>query len=126
MGSYSSKLRDRRWQKRRLQIMERDHFTCQLCGSVDSSHQLHVHHLYYTRGVEPWEYPEDALISLCEHCHDVESRMRPGASEELMVVVSRLSAIELRRFVSNLRCLRDCSPETLEGQAMLLREALRR
>jgi 5-methylcytosine-specific restriction endonuclease McrA len=126
MGSYTSKLRDRRWQKRRLEIMQRDRFTCQLCGSVDPAKQLHVHHLYYTRGVEPWEYPDDALISLCESCHKIESRTRPSAFEDFLSVVSRISAPELRKFAANLRRLRDCDPTLIEGQAMLLREALRR
>lgn len=32
-------------------------------------HGLNVHHNYYTRGKKPWEYPDDALVTLCEDCH---------------------------------------------------------
>jgi 5-methylcytosine-specific restriction endonuclease McrA len=31
---------------------------------------LHVHHKYYIEGRNPWEYSNDALITLCETCHD--------------------------------------------------------
>lgn len=30
---------------------------------------LHVHHKYYIRGRKPWEYDDDALITLCNWCH---------------------------------------------------------
>lgn len=30
---------------------------------------LNVHHKYYMQGLKPWEYPNDALITLCEDCH---------------------------------------------------------
>jgi hypothetical protein len=30
---------------------------------------LHVHHTYYFFGRNPWEYPDEALITLCSHCH---------------------------------------------------------
>lgn len=30
---------------------------------------LNVHHKYYISGKSPWEYDDDALITLCEDCH---------------------------------------------------------
>lgn len=30
---------------------------------------LHVHHHYYVLGKAPWEYADDALITLCPDCH---------------------------------------------------------
>ncbi len=30
---------------------------------------LHVHHLYYIKGKEPWDYKDSALITLCADCH---------------------------------------------------------
>ncbi len=30
---------------------------------------LHVHHKYYVKGKLPWEYPNEALVTLCETCH---------------------------------------------------------
>ena len=30
---------------------------------------LNVHHKFYIKGLAPWEYEDDALITLCEDCH---------------------------------------------------------
>lgn len=68
MTSYSDLLKDPRWQKRRLQIMQRDDFKCQLCG--DDKKTLNVHHLHY-KGM-PWEALDKHLITLCESCHRIE------------------------------------------------------
>lgn len=65
--SYAGKLRDPRWQKKRLEIFARDAFTCQFCKSGEK--ELHVHHTRYLRGVEPWDHPNDLLITLCDECH---------------------------------------------------------
>lgn len=73
--TYSEKLRDPRWQKMRLLIMERDGFTCRHCRSAEKT--LNVHHHFYTKGAMPWEYETDDLITLCEDCHrGLEARLR--------------------------------------------------
>lgn len=72
--SYFEKLRDPRWQRRRLEVLERDGFACTECG--DDKSELHVHHKYYVRGRSPWEYDDEALATLCEPCHlAVQERM---------------------------------------------------
>src|SRR5438270_164357 len=63
----SEHLLDPRWQRVRLRVFARDSWTCVVCG--DLSRTLHVHHLSYERGREPWESPPDALATLCELCH---------------------------------------------------------
>jgi hypothetical protein len=65
--TYSEKLKDPRWQKMRLEIFERDNWRCVECKDHETS--LHVHHAYYTRGLNPWEYPRESLSTLCEDCH---------------------------------------------------------
>ena len=69
--SYSEKLKDPRWQKKRLKILERDNWTCQICDSTDKT--LHVHHKIYIAGYDPWEYDDDTLITYCEDCHEKET-----------------------------------------------------
>jgi hypothetical protein len=32
---------------------------------------LNVHHNYYIEGMRPWEYNDDALKTLCKHCHEL-------------------------------------------------------
>jgi hypothetical protein len=66
--TYAEKLRDPRWQKMRLKILERDKFMCQHC--LDTTKTLHVHHLVYINGRDPWEYPESHLVTLCCDCHE--------------------------------------------------------
>lgn len=67
--TYSDKLKDPRWQKKRLEVFQRDDFTCVACGAKDK--QLHAHHCYYVSGREPWEYGDRAIKTLCSQCHDV-------------------------------------------------------
>jgi hypothetical protein len=65
--TYAEKLRSPEWQKKRLEILQRDNFTCQNCG--DTKKTLEVHHRHYVRGAAPWMYVEGALVTLCEDCH---------------------------------------------------------
>jgi 5-methylcytosine-specific restriction endonuclease McrA len=70
---YNSLLQDWRWKKRRREILERDNYTCQECYADRSDDViLNVHHKYYIDGYMPWEYPDEALITLCEDCHRME------------------------------------------------------
>lgn len=64
---YWEKLRDPRWQKRSAEIKERDGWKCSHCG--DKENMLAVHHKFYRRGAEPWEYEDCELITLCDNCH---------------------------------------------------------
>ena len=65
MSNYSEKLKHPSWQKKRLQIFERDNFICQSCKSTDQ--QLQVHHILYSKN--PIETLDEYLITLCENCH---------------------------------------------------------
>lgn len=35
---------------------------------------LNVHHKYYVNGKNPWEYDDEALITLCQDCHCLEHK----------------------------------------------------
>lgn len=65
--TYSELLRDPRWQKMRLKIMERDGFKCRICGNEKGT--LNVHHKVYKSGKKPWEYDAHKLVTVCEPCH---------------------------------------------------------
>lgn len=69
--TYTELLRKPEWQKKRLEIFNRDNFTCQLCGCQDS--ELQVHHRVYRKGAKPWEYDNSELITLCNRCHESET-----------------------------------------------------
>jgi hypothetical protein len=66
--TYAEKLKDPRWQKKRLEIMKRDKFQCKLCK--DEETELQVHHKEYISGNDPWDYTNNLLITICKHCHD--------------------------------------------------------
>jgi hypothetical protein len=68
--TYSDLLKDPRWQRKRLEIFERDNWTCLKCN--DSSNTLHVHHTSYIKGRAPWEYEGEYFETLCVSCHDKE------------------------------------------------------
>lgn len=67
-SSYYDLLKDPRWQRKRLEVLERDAFTCTCCG--DQEKELHVHHRYYVQNRSPWAYPNFALVTLCIACHE--------------------------------------------------------
>lgn len=79
---YSEKLKDPRWQKKRLEIFERDEFSCRQC--CDDKSTICVHHLRYISGIEPWEYPDHLLITLCEDCHNVEYECMKKSADSLI------------------------------------------
>jgi hypothetical protein len=64
---YSQKLKDPRWQKKRLEILERDGWKCMACG--DKEKTLHVHHIFYLPGKEPWDIPS-CEGGPCSKCKD--------------------------------------------------------
>lgn len=65
-SDYFKKLQDPRWQKKRLEIMERDKFKCVICG--DDKTELQVHHTGYEKG-DPWDTRQDWLATVCSDCH---------------------------------------------------------
>lgn len=80
--SYSEKLKDPRWQRKRLEILQRDEWCCRIC--FDTAATLHVHHRCYLAGHDPWEYDDQYLQTLCEHCHKRETEMLPAVRSELL------------------------------------------
>lgn len=69
---YQALLRDPRWQRRRLEIFQRDSWRCRQCGATDQ--ELHVHHRWYLHGGKPWDVPGQALVTLCVGCHAKQRR----------------------------------------------------
>lgn len=85
--TYKEKLLDPRWQKKRLEILNRDNFRCQHCHRTDKT--LHVHHLHYRSNTEPWDYSEEYLLTLCVDCHENETRDRKE-DEQLITELFKL------------------------------------
>jgi hypothetical protein len=83
--TYSEKLKDPRWQKKRLEVFERDEWTCQKCFDGEST--LHVHHLTYEKGKDPWDYDIDNFITLCAECHACEFETRSDYEKMLLSLI---------------------------------------
>lgn len=65
--SYYELLKDPRWQRKRLEVMQECRFTCEECDATDKT--LNIHHTYYLKDRDPWDYPYHALRCYCEDCH---------------------------------------------------------
>lgn len=81
---YSKRLQDPRWQKKRLEILNRDSFTCRMCDDTLST--LHVHHRSYVKGKDPWDYEDSNFLTLCCACHEqIEMVMKNVASLKALI-----------------------------------------
>lgn len=93
--SYAEQLKKPQWQKKRLEILERDKWTCQMCGDTEAT--LTVHHKSYKmvdgKFVDIWDYDNCDLTTLCELCHSKEELELKG--------VKNCSYFELREACEN-------------------------
>jgi len=80
-AAYRKKLQDPRWQRKRFDILERASWRCEWCGTDEVN--LQVHHGYYARDAEPWEYPDDIFYCLCDGCHGKAEDLRRALQFEL-------------------------------------------
>lgn len=68
--SYEELLLSDEWREKRKHIINRDTMQCRMCGNQKKS-ELEVHHRYYVYNSSPWNYPDEALITLCQYCHSI-------------------------------------------------------
>lgn len=74
-NNYGALLKDPRWQRRRLEVFDRDNFTCCLCG--DDKNEVQVHHLKYEGN--PWDVDMVHLRTLCVLCHEISHELHDFA-----------------------------------------------
>jgi hypothetical protein len=86
-AAYLEKLRSPLWQKKRLQVFERDKWTCRTCSATDKT--LHVHHVFYRPGCEPWDYPIWAFLTLCADCHEQAHEAQRAGIQYLIEAFAR-------------------------------------
>lgn len=85
--TYSEKLKNPKWQKKRLRILERDNWSCQLCN--DKETELHVHHKKYTG--QPWDAADEDLTTNCKHCHAIITLAEKAAPGLIVVSAKKYS-----------------------------------
>lgn len=82
-SGFQRKLRDPRWIRKKFSLFKNAQWKCQSPGciaycipeelrSLDSLERfpLCVHHLYYERNLDPWNYPDSAFMVTCQKCHE--------------------------------------------------------
>jgi 5-methylcytosine-specific restriction endonuclease McrA len=83
--TYKEKLRDPRWQRKRLEIFQRDDFTCVICRA--KTRNIQVHHIVYCK-FDPWDYPNHLLQTLCEDCHERRQELSDKAANAVRIALS--------------------------------------
>ena len=102
--------------------MDRDQWTCQYCASTERT--LNVHHLRYVG--DPWDCPDELLITLCDYCHTAEEALKRtdfySYVEESRM--TRLVFINLLRYID----FKVCKTSPLYGsvEAAVLNEVIRK
>lgn len=116
--TYSEKLKDPRWQKKRLEIFNRDDWTCQKCKATDKT--LVVHHLKYSG--EPWEIENEYLKTLCESCHELshDDVKVDEAIKNLLDILSGFDSQTYRILTQFLIEIRNRNPERFKNAIFVL------
>lgn len=70
---YNEKLFDPRWKEMSKRILDRDNHRCVICGRSEGKLQVHHKRYHFIKQlqchVDPWDYDDKYLITLCESCH---------------------------------------------------------
>lgn len=121
---YKEQIKSPKWQRRRLEILQRDDFTCQICGCKEK--MLHVHHTAYEKEKMIWEYPDEMLITLCEDCHEYEHALNECIEDYLCSIKERgvtnheihalLQYIDIQLFKGNHDVIKDLVGEGWEPE----------
>lgn len=66
--------------------------TCNKDNLLFKCNPLHIHHNYYISGHKPWEYENNALVTLCASCHQKRHKNNdiPLYSERKQILINKL------------------------------------
>ncbi len=105
-SEYALKLKDPRWQKKRLEVFQRAAFTCQECGSTEET--LHAHHCWYIGDRDPWDYPDNCFRCLCESCHKERHEIEGDCVQQFRILMARNTSDQLWQvFFTLMEAVRD-------------------
>ena len=119
MTRYQELLKDSRWAHKRIRILDRDGWMCQYCSASTKTNRkvvLEVHHFEYSHySVNPWDVPDEDLVTLCSDCHD--SAMKAKDRDGNITGLREKSRVERRRILQYAP-----SPREIWDSTVLLRE----
>ena len=90
---YKQLLKHPFWQKKRLEILNRDGWKCIKCN--DQFSNLQIHHLYYKPNLLPWEYPDECFETLCELCQKKKKYLKWLLSDGITILKKDFSNEEV-------------------------------
>ena len=109
--TYAEKLRHPLWQKKRLEIFNRDGWKCRFCETEIKN--LQVHHVIYGKR-EPWDYPDYLYQTLCEDCHAIRQELT-----DKIVTAVRISIKEVPTKRLEISAKKLCADAMLEIEVSL-------
>jgi len=68
--TYREQLKQPEWEKRRVEKLNSAGFKCEECGASNTT--LEIHHIRYVWGRMAWQYTDEELKCLCDHCHEMK------------------------------------------------------
>ena len=97
--TYVEKLQDVRWKRRRDELLRRSNWTCCECGEplTEGSMDLQVHHVVYISCLDPWMYPDELLLVLCDWHHKERQAVEQAIYVEVGKHLAGMTICELRR-----------------------------
>ena len=101
LTDYQLKLKDTRWQRKRIKILNRDDCYCVVCGEETN---LQVHHIAYNG--EPWDVDDRFLVTLCKDCHEHEELALKNLGSDLLTRFRKLGfmANDIEHLLITLSC----------------------
>ncbi|GAP14690.1 distinct helicase family with a unique C-terminal domain including a metal-binding cysteine cluster [Longilinea arvoryzae] len=112
------------WNALRQIVRQRDHFTCQMCGAVETDRAHHVHHKIPLRSFASLEQANalDNLITLCPSCHrkaELVVKIRSGLSG-VRYVLNQLAPLFVMCDTEDLGAVSDIQSPLADGRPAVL------
>lgn len=80
------------WQLFRKKVLKLHNYKCDNCGSTE---RLQIHHPYYEKNHDYWEYPIEDMKVLCQKCHYhvhfFHKEDKSNALEKRMYIIKAIS-----------------------------------
>jgi len=120
---YNERLNNPKWKCKRKKILERDNNQCTVCKSKS---ELAVHHtFYYDKFIDPWMYPNESLLTLCDKCHkeyhehfevEIKPYKKPEKNQHKLKPKKKRSTINRKRKQKKQRYMRRESIASLQAE----------
>lgn len=97
--TYAEKLRDVRWKRKRDDLLRRANYTCRECGKplTAGTMDLQVHHVVYISCLDPWDYPDELLLVVCDWHHQERQAIEQAIFAEVGRHLAGLDIHQMRR-----------------------------